>query len=277
MAMPAWRVLHTGKGSPAYNMAVDEAVLIAHSEGRVPPTLRLYAWNPPTLSIGYFQRAEKEVDFQALRTRGYGFIRRPTGGRAVLHDREVTYSVVVSESYPGMPGSVTESYRVISEGLVLGLRRLGFDVQFSRPDDEQKRRLSAPSSAACFDSPSWYEVVARGKKLIGSAQTRQRGVILQHGSILLELDAGALFAVLRIPSDRVRERLYRTFRDHAVSLSDLAGKPVSSEQVEAALVEGFAEALGVTLIPGELTEEEKQYVERLERGKYGSDQWNFRK
>lgn len=258
-------------------MAVDEAVLMAHAEGLVPPTLRLYAWDPPTLSIGYFQSAHREVDFEALRRRGYGFVRRPTGGRAVLHDREVTYSVVVSESYPGMPGSVTESYRVISEGLIRGLRHLGFDVHFARPDEEQKKRLLEPSSAACFDSPSWYEIVVEGKKLIGSAQTRQRGVILQHGSILLELDAEALFEVLRFSSERAKERLYRSFREHAVSLRDLAERPLEARDVEAAVVQGFAEALQVELVPGELTAEEKEWAEKLEKEKYGSEEWNFRK
>ncbi|MBE3551267.1 MAG: lipoate--protein ligase family protein [Kyrpidia tusciae] len=276
MRMQTWRLLHTGKGSAAFNMAVDEAVMIAHSRGEVPPTLRLYGWDPPTLSIGYFQRAGKEVDFEALSARGYGFVRRPTGGRAVLHDREVTYSVVVSESYPGMPGSVTESYRVISEGLVRGLRKLGFDAHFARPDEEGRQRLAAPSSAACFDSPSWYEVVVEGKKLVGSAQTRQRGVILQHGSILLDLDPEALFAVLRFPSDRVRDRLRRTFEEHAVSLRDLAGAPVSAERVEEALAEGFAEALGARLEPGELTAKERETAEQL-MAKYLADEWNRRK
>ncbi|MDI3327379.1 MAG: biotin/lipoate A/B protein ligase family protein [Alicyclobacillaceae bacterium] len=258
-------------------MAVDEAILIVHGEGSVPPTLRFYAWDPPTLSIGYFQRAEKEIDFESLRRRGYGFVRRPTGGRAVLHDREVTYSVVVSESYPGMPESVTESYRVISEGLVRGLRRMGLDAGFARPDEEQRKRLLEPGSAACFDSPSWYEVVVEGRKLIGSAQTRQRGVILQHGSLLLELDARALFGVLRFPSEKVRERLLRSFLHHAVALGDLTGGKVSREEVEKALVEGFADALGVEMVPGELTDRERTLAETLVREKYGSDAWNFRR
>lgn len=124
-----WRFIRSGKCSPAYNMAVDEAVLTMHSEGRVPPTLRFYGWNPATLSIGYFQKADEEVEFAELEAKGLGFVRRPTGGRAVLHDQELTYSMIVSEDYPGMPRSVTEAYRVLSEGLLHGFRRLGLQAE----------------------------------------------------------------------------------------------------------------------------------------------------
>lgn len=130
-------------------MAVDEAVLTMHSEGKVPPTLRFYGWNPATLSIGYFQKADEEVDFTVLEAQGLGFVRRPTGGRAVLHDQELTYSMIVSEDYPGMPRSVTEAYRVLSEGLLHGFRRLGLQAEMvSLASEDDKLKYATAGSAA---------------------------------------------------------------------------------------------------------------------------------
>ncbi len=277
-----WRFVHTGALSPAYNMAIDEAILLAHSAGKVPPTLRFYAWKPATLSIGYFQKAEDEVDLSALRRRGIGFVRRPTGGRAVLHDRELTYSMIVSESYPGMPSTVTEAYRFLSTGLLLGFRRLGLEAEMVDLSKEgEKEKYAAQTSAACFDSPSWYELVVEGRKAAGSAQTRQRGVVLQHGSILTDLDADLLFELLRFPNERIRERLKQRFLEKAVAINDLLRArnrpPVSMEEVEKAFLLGIQEGLDIELEEGELTEEEKAETERLVKEKYGNDQWNFRR
>jgi lipoate-protein ligase A len=264
-------------------MAIDEAMLIAHSEGKTPPTVRFYGWNPPTLSIGYFQKAEDEIDLQACEQQGIGFVRRPTGGRAVLHDRELTYSMIVSEEYPDMPSTVNEAYRVLSEGLVRGFRRLGLRaemVNLGMPEEKAKY-VSSAGSAACFDSPSWYELVVEGRKIAGSAQTRSRGVILQHGSILLEMDADQLFSLLRYSSERIRERMKQSFRSRAVAIGDicraLGREPVTLEEAEAAFREGIAEGLGVRLEESGLTEYEKELANQLVREKYGNPDWNFRR
>lgn len=275
-----WRFVRSGACTPEMNMAIDEAILTLHSEGKVPPTVRFYAWQPATLSIGYFQKAGEEVDFEALRASGLGFVRRPTGGRAVLHDQELTYSMIVSEDYPGLPKNVTEAYRVLSEGLLVGFRRLGLDAVMARLDDGEGR-YSAASSAACFDSPSWYELVVEGRKVAGSAQTRQKGAVLQHGSILLDMDVELLFDVLAFPSERIKERLKRSFVEKAVAINDLlrhAGKPaVGLEQVEEAFYSGIQEGMSISLEPGELTIEETKLAERLAREKYGADEWNLRR
>ena len=134
-----WYFINSGPCSPAFNMALDEALLHWHSKGLIPPVIRFYEWNPATLSIGYFQRAEKDIDFEQLHKLNVGFVRRPTGGRAVLHEHELTYSIIVNEDYPDMPKTVTEAYRVLSEGLLLGFRNLGLDAYFSIPDSEEKR------------------------------------------------------------------------------------------------------------------------------------------
>ncbi len=255
-------------------MALDEAILIAHSQGLVPPTVRFYGWDPPTLSIGYFQRIA-EVDRAALQANGLGLVRRPTGGRAVLHDREVTYSIVVSESHPMMPRSVNESYRVLSMGLVEGFRNLGLEARMvSLASAEERQKHESPGSAACFDSPSWYELVVEGRKVTGSAQTRQRGVILQHGSILLDLDADLLFSVLYFSSDRLRERLKAQFLQKAVSIKQVSGRDVSFEEAEAAFRSGFAKGLGVELVDGRLTPQENRIMRELVATKYGNPEWN---
>lgn len=269
-----WRLLSTGHSSAAENMAIDEAVLIAHSRGLVPPTVRFYGWQIPTLSIGYFQKIS-DVDFDTLHEKRLGFVRRPTGGRAVLHDQEVTYSVVVSELHPEMPSSVNESYRVLSSGLLEGFRNLGLQAEMvSLASEDEKRKYESAGTAACFDSPSWYELVVEGRKVTGSAQTRQNGVILQHGSILLDLDADLLFSVLRFSSDKLRDRMKRIFLEKAVSIKQISGKLFSFAESEEAFRKGFEKALSIRLEPSELTKEEHEIVDELIRTKYGTADWN---
>ncbi|KNH23959.1 MAG: biotin/lipoate A/B protein ligase family protein [Priestia megaterium] len=273
-----WRFIDSNNRSPYYNMALDEALLEWHSKGEIPPTIRFYGWDPPTLSIGYFQKAEKEINFDKVKELGLGFVRRPTGGRGVLHDEELTYSVIVSEEYPNMPKTVTEAYRVISEGLLEGFRSLGLEAYFAIPrSEEEKNSLKNPRSSVCFDAPSWYELVVEGRKIAGSAQTRQKGVILQHGSILLEIDEDKLFSVFNYPNDRVKERMQRAFRSKAVAINAIAGRKISIEEAKEAFYKGFASALDIDLEPYTLSEEEEAYVEELERTKYGSDEWNFKR
>lgn len=278
-----WRFIRSGAGTPADNMAIDEAMLIAHSEGKTPPTVRFYGWNPATLSIGYFQKAEDEIDLEEVSRQGVGFVRRPTGGRAVLHDRELTYSMIVSEEYPDMPTTVNEAYRVLSEGLVHGFRGLDLRAEMVNlgAPEEKAKYTSTAGSAACFDSPSWYELVVEGRKIAGSAQTRSRGVILQHGSILLEMDVEQLFSLLRFSSDRIKERLKTSFHTKAVSIGDICrgmGRPpVTYEEAETAFRRGIAEGLGIHLEEGELTEYERELAAQLSAEKYGNDEWNLRR
>ena len=280
--MMLWRFINSGACLPEVNMAVDEAILIAQSEHKVPPTVRFYRWNPATLSIGYFQRADKEVKLDQIQQRQLGFVRRPTGGRAVFHDRELTYSIIVSETYPGIPKTVTEAYRVLSEGLLQGFRLLGLQAEMvNLATDEEKQKYAQAGSAACFDSPSWYELVVEGRKIAGSAQVRQKGVVLQHGSILLDLDIELLFSLLKFENERLRQRLQSSFSDKAVAINDLlvaAGKPkIELAAVEQAFKQGFAAGLDIELEAGELTPYERALAEDLVLNKYGNDAWNLRR
>lgn len=276
--MEQWRYIVTEPMSPAMNMAIDEAILIAHSEGKVPPTVRFYTWNPATLSIGYFQKSEKEIDLDAVRGNNLGFVRRPTGGRAVLHDQELTYSVVVSENHPKMPASVTEAYQVISTGLLHGFQQLGLQAEMvSLASEEEKEKYSSPGSSACFDSPSWYELVVEGKKVAGSAQTRQKGVILQHGSILLDMDVELLFSLLKFPSERVKQRMIDSFVQKAVTINEVSGRNVSLDEAIEAFRQGFASGLEVELVEQPLTDEELTLAQELAETRYATDEWNLRR
>ena len=273
-----WYFINSGPCSPFYNMALDEALLDWHSEGSIPPVIRFYEWSPATLSIGYFQQVERDINMEAVKEQNLGFVRRPTGGRAVLHDQELTYSVIVSESYPQMPASVTEAYRVISEGILLGFQNLGLQAYFSVPEtEEQLDDLKKPKSAVCFDAPSWYELVVEGKKVAGSAQTRQKGVILQHGAILLDLDEERLLSVFNFSSPEAKEKMRKKLPEKAVAMNQFVEKPFTIEQCIMAFSKGFEQAMEIELIPYELTQAQIQYVEHLAQKKYASDDWNFKK
>lgn len=264
-----WRLLQTGFNTAAVNMAVDEAILLAHSRGLVPPTLRFYGWKPPAVSIGYFQRLEEEVDLEACRRLGIDWVKRPTGGRAVLHDQEVTYSVVIAQKL--LPGSVLETYRVLAAGLVEGLRMLGLPAALVGRDEQNAGERGL--SAACFDAPSWYEIAVEGRKIVGSAQVRSHGVILQHGSVPILFDADKLVQVLKLP-ETARSRVKRLLSEKAGGISDFLGYSPTFAEVAGCLARGFATTQDAELVEGFLTSEEEKEAERLAREKYGSGLWN---
>ena len=228
-------------------------------------------------------------------------VRRPTGGRAVLHDVEVTYSLIMPEENGVVPKGITESYRAISEGIVKGFVSLGLDAMMvslkrrrtsgaseaseARQNGASEQRLSSryeviveapeerPSTAACFDAPSWYEVTVGGKKVVGSAQMRNSGVLLQHGSIPLELQAEKLFTCLRFPSADTRERAMRTFLSKATSIRSALGRAISYMETCNALIKGWRDTLGVEIFEGELTDRERKDAEELAQSKYNRLDW----
>ncbi|QBP40924.1 lipoate--protein ligase family protein [Paenisporosarcina antarctica] len=278
MSKPIWYFINSGACRPSFNMALDEALLDWHSEGLLPPVIRFYRWNPATLSIGYFQNVAKEINMEEVKKHNLGFVRRPTGGRGVLHEHELTYSVIVSEDYPNMPRTVTEAYRVLSEGLLIGFQKLGLDAYFSVPDTEEKKSdLKNPKSAVCFDTPSWYELVVEGKKVAGSAQTRQKGVILQHGAILLDLDEDKLVSLFNYRSEEMKARVLRGLSEKAVAINRIRKTPATIEECIEAFKSGFAEGLNVNLEPYSLTNDQIEYVKALETRRYANDDWTYRK
>jgi len=273
-----WYFIDSKENSPAYNMALDEKLMEWHRNKELPPIIRFYGWAPATLSVGYFQQIEKEIDLKAVNSYQLGFVRRATGGRGVLHDDELTYSVVVSEDHPAMPETVTEAYRVISEGLLEGFRNLGLQAEFSIPRSfEEKENLKNPRSSVCFDAPSWYELVVEGRKLAGSAQTRQKGIILQHGSIILSIDEEKLFDLFIFPNEKVRRRMQQGFHKKAVAMNDILDKTVSLDQVKLAFKKGFETGLNIQLKSYVLTEEQESQVYQLMEDKYNQDFWNYKR
>ncbi|BFL78472.1 biotin/lipoate A/B protein ligase family protein [Staphylococcus hominis subsp. novobiosepticus] len=272
-----WNFINTGSHDPYYNMAMDEALLNFVSRGEIDPVVRFYTWDPATLSVGYFQRLKKEIDIDKVKEKGFGLVRRQTGGRGVLHDKELTYSVIVPESHPNMPSTITEAYRVISEGLLEGFKLLGFDAYFAIPrSKEEREKLKQPRSAVCFDAPSWYELVVEGRKIAGSAQIRQKGVILQHGSLLQDVDVDELFDMFIFKNDRLKEKMKKAFVDKAVAINDISDRHISIEEMEKAFEEGFKKGLNIEFKPLSLTENQLAEVKVLEE-KYRSEEWLYKK
>lgn len=264
-----WRWLPMSLAPGAANMALDEALLELQSQGLSVPTLRTYGWEPPCLSLGYFQSIG-DVDLEACRRSGVDLVRRPTGGRAVLHHRELTYSLAAPADHPLVSGGIKESYAKISQGLLLGLARLGVEARVER------RGKAGAWTGACFEVASDYELVAGGKKMVGSAQLRRRGVLLQHGSLLLGFDADALLGLLALPPGLERGRVAAYLRERVGSLRELLGREVGLAEAAQALRAGFQAAWGVEMAPGELTPEERALAGELE-AKYRSEAWNLRK
>ncbi|MBC2965126.1 lipoyl(octanoyl) transferase [Staphylococcus epidermidis] len=272
-----WNFINTGSKNPYYNMAMDEALLNFVSRGEIDPVIRFYTWNPATLSIGYFQRLQKEIDIDKVKEKGYGLVRRQTGGRGVLHDKELTYSVIVPESHPNMPSTVTEAYKIISQGLLEGFKNLGFETYFAIPRSKEERdKLKQPRSSVCFDAPSWYELVVEGRKIAGSAQTRQKGVILQHGSILQDIDIDDLFDMFKFKNERLKAKMKENFVQKTVAINDISNQHITLNEMENAFEAGFKKGLNIDFKPLELTEKQIEEVQELEE-KYRSEAWMYRK
>jgi lipoate-protein ligase A len=252
-------------------MAVDEAIARAVAGGLVPPTLRFYAWEPPCVSLGRHQPLAA-VDVARCAHLGYDIVRRPTGGRAILHTDELTYSLAAAQSHPLMSGLVLDVYLRLAEGLVDGLRRLGVEAEpapgTSRPGPDV--------SAACFEVPSAYEIMADGKKLMGSAQNRRAGFVLQHGSLPLRGDLARLIECLVLPSDAESLNLRRSLAEHATTLEKAARRAIAFEEARDAIAAGFESALGIELLPDDLTPAEQTWALELARDKYGHPDWTER-
>ena len=263
-----WRLINTGVSDGATNMAIDEAIMQSVAEGGSPPTLRFYGWSPPCVSVGYSQSVRKEIDLEGCRERGYTWVRRPTGGRAILHIDELTYSVVAPQGEARVTGDIITSYRRLSLGLVEGLKTLhGGVVQADRMDSDG----GVEKSAACFDVPSHYEVTAYGRKLVGSAQVRRNRVVLQHGALPLEGDVSRLVDVLAL-SEPDRVQLRGKLLERAIALDEVVGRVVPYDEAAEALAQGFRSALNLEFTPGELTPFELEAAEGL-ISRYTGDEW----
>jgi lipoate-protein ligase A len=244
-------------------MALDEAVMDAVANGEAPPTLRFYQWAPPCLSLGKRQPLDG-VDFARCHAAGVEVVRRATGGFAILHTDELTYSIAARPDDPRADGAILDAYRKLSQGLLVGLRRLGAPARMNPVHPGG----SPNASAACFEAPSAYEIVVGERKLMGSAQARPNGRVLQHGSLPLRGDITRVAEYLIFSDEAERTALAAHLRERATTLGDALGRAVSYDEAAVALRAGFAEALNLRLelgepTPGELAAAESRAREKV--------------
>ncbi len=250
-----FRYLETSFHKASWNMGLDVAILEAVAAETQLPTLRFYAWAPRAVSLGYFQGLNDEVDLLACEQRGVDVVRRVTGGGAVFHAQELTYSIVMPENHELASGDILASYRTICGGVIAGLAKLGITAQFAPIND----------------------VVAEGKKLSGNAQTRKHGCLLQHGTILLGVDVDEMFALLKVPNEKLKGKLIQDVKARVSSVSLMLGREFSYEDAIPAFKTGFAEAMGLSLIPESPSQTELSRADALAEEKFGNPAWTKRR
>ena len=252
-------------------MAVDEAIATLSARGDVPPTLRFYQWRPAAVSLGRHQPVE-DMDLARVQGRGWDIVRRPTGGRAILHIDELTYSIAGPAHDPHLQGPVLDVYNLISHGLLLGLRRLGVAAE-KAPADQRAGRDVSP---ACFEVPSAYEISVGNQKLIGSAQRRAGGYVLQHGSLPLHGDITRLVEVMVFEDEAQREAFRAHLAQRATTLESALRRRASFWEAATALLDGLNSVLEVDFDEQSLTPAELSLARQIEAEKYGSDVWTRR-
>ncbi len=243
------RFLPVIKTNGAKQMAIDEAMLEARAKGLIPNTLRFFTWKPSCVTIGYFQSAKREVDFEKAKELGVDVVRRYTGGGAVFHDAELTYSLVMGEDE--LPKDIVKSYEIICSFIVKGLEKLGIKGTFHPIND----------------------IIVNGRKISGNAQTRKKGVLLQHGTILLDIDVDKMFSLLLVPDEKLKDKMIKVVKDRVTCLNQEAREKVPFDALIESFKEGFEETFNTALEPGNLTEFEIMEAERLAKEKYGSEEY----
>ena len=234
------RILETGNNMGPWNMAVDEFLLYNCKE----PILRIYGWSKPCISIGYFQNID-EVDYKKCNDMNVDVVRRITGGGAVFHDMELTYSFVTKN----FPPSIMESYKEISELIIQALKKLGLEAKFSPLND----------------------VTVNGKKVCGNAQTRKNNTLLQHGTVLLEVDVEKMFSLLNVPIEKISDKEISDVRNRVAGISK------TFDQVSDALKDSTIDVFGCELASFKLNQEELESCQKLVDEKFSSENWTFRR
>jgi lipoate-protein ligase A len=266
-----WRLLLDFDRPGACHMATDEALHACFTPGRDRPILRLYSWSPPCLSLGYAQPVG-EIDREACARAGVDLVRRPSGGRAVLHDRELTYAVVAAIDDPAIGGGVGRSYLAVAAGLLAGLRALG--VAAALAPGSPAGDAAARRSGACFAAAARHELLWQGRKLVGSAQLRRDGVLLQHGSILLDRSEISLAALLSAPR---AETLARHLALTSATVAEATGARLDPPSAAEGVAAGFVAALGLTLVPDDLTTAERALADAALAERYATAAWTERR
>jgi len=257
--MNVWRLLPLETYNAYMNMAIDEAIFHARINGLVPDTLRFYRWSPSAVSVGRFQRIEEQVFVENCNKLGVDVVRRITGGGTVYHDEtgEITYSVVARKTELGTE-DVALVYKKICGGLIEAVKLLGVEARFSPGDVRQ-----CPN------------ITINEKKISGSAQSHRGGVVLQHGTLLVDVDLHRMFNVLRVPWAKSVSEVVCVAERKITSLKNELRRDVSLQEVYAALIEGFRKALNVEFVEGKLTPYEANLSQKLFTEKFSKQEWNF--
>jgi len=236
------------------NMAIDEAIAQTVSKtGK--PTIRFYSWKPAAVSIGYFQGMKQEVNLEECRNQKIDAVRRLTGGGAVFHEEELTYSFSCPIESRIVSDNILESYKKICGALVNGFSEMGLKAEFAPLND----------------------VVAEGKKISGNAQTRRFEAVLQHGTILLKVDVEKMFSILRVPDEKIKDKLVKSVKQRVTSLEQLLERNVSFEETAKAMKQGFEQEFEAKLVEGSLSEEEKQLAGKVKEERFSKEEWNFKR
>jgi len=257
--MNTWRLLKSESNDAFMNMAIDEAILHARIAGKVLNTLRFFRWQPSAVSIGRFQQVQKEVNVENCKKHGINIVRRISGGGAVYHDynEEITYSVTVSTHDLGT-NDVFAAYDLICNGLIEAIKILGINADFNPGNPK-----NCPN------------ITVNKRKISGSAQSHRSGVLLQHGTLLMDVDLKKMFSFLNVPWAKTCIEVMNVAEKKITSVKQELGLSVSIKEAYRALVEGFEKALEISLKKGDLTSYERRLAEKLCKEKYLTDEWNF--
>jgi lipoate-protein ligase A len=254
-------------------MSVDDTLLEASLAGKTIPVLRLYAWQPACLSLGYAQPVQ-DANLPELEQTGWDLVRRPTGGKAILHTDELTYAVIGTQDDSRLKGSLLESYQVLAEALLRALQLLHIPAEsLSRPSLVNTNDQKGP---VCFEVPSSYEITVKGKKLVGSAQARRKHGVLQHGSLPLRGDLGRIIQALTFNNPAEAQQAEARLKQRATTVEEVLGYPLSWELVATAFSQAFSEVLNLNLVSSELTPTEKEQTQLLAAEKYLHRDWTSR-
>ena len=270
-----YRLIDTGYNNAFYNMAVDEALLKLSKK----PTLRFYAWKPAAISLGYFQSIN-DIDLEYCKKNNIPIVRRITGGKAVFHDKELTYSFIIDEKK--VPKSIINSYKFISKSILIAMDNLGINAKL------KEENIKKFKTAICLNNPSWYEIIVNNKKIAAAAQTRKNKKLLQHGPILIDVNYKKLCSLFKSNNKKLLEETkkritslnklnkkinYKARENRRFSVSR---KSPISVKLKKELKKGFEENFNIKFVEDKLTEKEKKLTNKLIKEKYKTKGWNYR-
>jgi len=260
--MEDWRVLITPQLPGALNMAIDQTIANFVSRGESPNTVRFYDWKPFCLSLGYHQKI-KDVNLYECKKRNIDVAKRPTGGKAVFHATELTYSVIGSSSSKIFRKTISETFQILAEWLLKFLSDFGVEIELApRLESEMKQKLFRNPS--CFSSASDYEITVKGKKLIGSAQRRWSDGFLQHGSFLLDDDYLQVVELLKQPVES-RKKMLSYLENHTIYLSKLVPNVPCFDEILKIMIEAWQKHFNVNVSLGKFTNSEIDQTEIIQQ------------